>query len=181
MPDPQATDDTTTLPPPPSVVTEQVRLVKPPRAGELTTGWRIVTASLWISVIVAFAAVWSTSVQLGLSTWWLGPRADPRSPVIRLLPFVIPLLMTVAAFNNVRRLAWFGMGASLVTAVFGVVDLGRVPRLAVVELLIAALAFAVSAASLTGTYRPAAAMTTAPGDDHDGSAGSAGSADDTVR
>lgn len=156
MPESPATENTTTLPPPPGVVTEQVRLVEPPRAGELATGWRIVTACLWISVIVAFAAVWSTSVQLGLSTWWLGPRADPQSPIIRLSPFVAPLLMTIAAFTNVRRLAWYGMGAALVTAVFGLVDLGRVPRIAVVELIIAGLAFVVSAASLTGTYRPAA-------------------------
>lgn len=175
MPDPQATENTTTLPPPPGVVTEQVRLVEPPRAGELATGWRIVTACLWISVIVAFAAVWSTSVQLGLSTWWLGPRAEPTSPIVRFSPFVVPLLMTIAAFNNVRRLAWWGMGASLVTAVFGIVDLGRVPRLAVVELIIAGLAFVVSAASLTGTYRP---VDVGAGD---GSAKSAESADDPVR
>ena len=168
MSDPQATENATTLPPPPGVVTEQVRLVEPPRVGELATGWRIVTACLWISVIVAFAAVWSTSVQLGLSTWWLGPRADPRSPIIRLLPFVAPLLVTIAAFNNMRRLAWYGMGAALVTAAFGIVDLGRVPRLAVVELIVAGLALVVSAASLTGTYRPVGA-------------GPAESADDTVR
>ncbi|MEQ8438577.1 MAG: hypothetical protein RIB65_13880 [Ilumatobacter fluminis] len=172
MPESQATDASTTLPPPPGVVTEQVRLVEAPRDGELATGWRVVTACLWISVIVAFAAVWSTSVQLGLSTWWLGPRADPRSPIIRLAPFVAPLLMTIATFNNMRRLAWYGMGASLVTAVFGIVDLGRAPRLAAVELLVAGLAFAVSAASLTGTYRP---VDVGAGD------GSAESADDTVR
>ena len=173
MPEPQATDDSTTLPPPPIVVTEPVRLVEPPHAGELTTGWRVVTACLWISVIVAFAAVWSASEQLGLSTWWLGPRADQRSLVIRLSPFVAPLAMTVAAFNNVRRLAWFGIGASLVTSVFGIIDLGRVPRLAIVELIIAGLACAVSVASLTGTYRPIPAAVAVDG--------STGSADDASR
>ena len=177
MPDPQATD-ATTLPPRPGAVTDRVRLVEPPRAGELAIGWRIVTATLWISVIVAFAAVWSTSVQLGLSTWWLGPRADPRSPIIRLAPFVAPLLVSVAAFNNVRRLPWYGMGAALVTAVFGIVDLGRVPRLAIVELIIAGVAFAVSAASLTGTYRPIGAAAADVGLARSGEP--AESADDTV-
>ncbi|MAT04113.1 MAG: hypothetical protein CL424_03600 [Acidimicrobiaceae bacterium] len=155
MSDQQATDDTAPepLPPPPTVLAEHTRLLDPPRAGELSTGWRVVTACLWISVIVAFAAVWSSSAQLGLSTWWLGPRADPRSPIIRLSPFVAPLLMTIATFNNMRRLPWFGIGASLVTAAFGIGDLGRVTGLAVLELIIAGLALVVSAASLTGVYR----------------------------
>jgi len=125
----------------------------PPRAGQLTTGWRIATACLWILVITGFAAVWNTSVQLGLSTWWLGPRADPRSPIIRLSPFIAPVLVMLAAFNNRRWLAWAGVGASIVTALFGVGDLGRVTRLAALELGIAALALVVSLASLTGTYR----------------------------
>ena len=157
MPDPQATDDTLAAPdelPPPSVSTEQVQFVDPPRAGQLATGWRIVTACLWVAVIVAFAAVWGTSAQLGLSTWWLGPRADPQNPIIRLLPFVAPLIVTIAAFNNVRRLAWIGIGASIVTAMIAVFDIGRVAQLAALELLVAGLALAVSIASVTGTYRP---------------------------
>lgn len=127
-----------------------------PRARELTTGWRIVTACTWIAVIVGFAAVWNTSVQLGLSTWWLGARADPQPPVVRLTPFVAPLLMAIAAFANARRLAMLGVGAAAVTAAFGIGDISRVPGLGALELVIAGLALAVSLASLTGTYRPAA-------------------------
>jgi hypothetical protein len=123
--------------------------------GELTTGWRIATACTWIAVIVAFAAVWNTSVQLGLSTWWLGARAEPQSPIVRLSPFLVPLLMAIAAFANVRRLALLGIGAAALTAAFGLGDLGRVPGLAALELLIAGVALAVSLASLTGTYRRA--------------------------
>jgi hypothetical protein len=112
-------------------------------------------ACTWIAVIVAFAAVWNTSVQLGLSTWWLGARAEPQSPIVRLSPFLAPLLMAIAAFANVRRLALLGIAAAAITAMFGIGDLRRVPGLATVELLIAGLAMAVSLASLTGTYRSA--------------------------
>lgn len=136
--------------------TPPVLLIEPPRVGELTTGWRIITACLWIAVTVAFSAVWSVSAQLGLSTWWLGPRADPQPQAIRLLPFVVPVLMTIATFNNLRWIARLGIGASLATAVFGLGDLGRVTSIALLELVIAALALAVSVASLTGTYRRAA-------------------------
>jgi hypothetical protein len=138
-------------PPPPAEFVEP-----PPRAGELTNGWRIVTACTWIAVIVAFAAVWNTSVQLGLSTWWLGARAEPRPLFVRLLPFVAPTLMALATFNNARWLAWWGMGAAAVTAAIGLGDLGRVWELAVLELVIAGLALLVAVASLTGTFRPIA-------------------------
>jgi hypothetical protein len=137
--------------------TTAVLLVEPPRVGELTTGWRIITACLWIAVTVAFAAVWSVSAQLGLSTWWLGPRAQPQPQAIRLLPFVAPVLMTIATFNNLRWLPRLGIAASLVTAAFGIGDLGRVSSIATVELLIAGLALLVSVASITGTYRRAPA------------------------
>ena len=125
-------------------------------AGQLTNGWRIVTACAWIGVIVSFAAVWNTSVQLGLSTWWLGPRGDPQPQVVRLSPFIVPVLMLMATLNNVRWLGRIGIGAAAVTAVFGLGDLGRVDRLAALELLIAVLAAVVSIVSLAGTYRPAA-------------------------
>jgi len=141
------------LPPPPPPGPVDVR---PPRAGELTNGWRIVTACTWIAVIVALAAVWNTSVQLGLSTWWLGARAEPRPLILRLLPFVAPTIMVLATFNNVRWVAWWGMAAAAVTATVGLGDLRRVWELAVVELVIAGLAFLVAAASLTGTFRTVA-------------------------
>ena len=138
-------------PPPPAPAIPVVPL----RAGQLTMGWRIVTVVTWVGVIAAFASVWNTSVQLGLSTWWLGPRGDPQPQLVRLLPFVAPLMMCVAAFNNLRRLPYLGLGAAAVVAAFGIGDLGRVSELAALELLIAASAAAVSAASLTGMYRAA--------------------------
>ncbi len=133
----------------------------PPRAGELTLPWRVTTAMVWIGVVLAFAGIWNASVQLGLSTWWLGPRGDPQPRLVQLSPFVAPLLMVLGALNNVRWASWFGLLAAAVTAGVGLGDLGRVGSIAAVELAVAAAAAAVSLASLTGTYRAPAAQRSA--------------------
>lgn len=126
---------------------------RPPRAGELSLGWRAITAGAWIGVVIGLAAVWNASVQLGLSTWWLGARADPQPTYVRFAPFVAPVLMLLATINHVRRLAWWGLGASAVLAAVAAGDLGRVASLARIEFAIAGAAALVSIASFTGTYR----------------------------
>ncbi len=138
---------------PPTAEVSVRRHPRPPRPGELSVGWRAVTAATWISVIVGLAAVWNASVQLGLSTWWLGPRADPQPLYIRFSPFVAPVLMLLATINQMRWLPLLGLAAASVVGAVGVGDLGRVTSLAVVEVAIAAAAAAVSIASLTGMYR----------------------------
>ncbi len=134
-----------------------VPLERPPRPGDLTLGWRAVTAGVWIGVVIGIAAVWNASVQLGLSTWWLGPRSDPQPRFIQVSPFVTPVLMLLAPLNHVRWLGWIGLAGAVVVGGFGLGDLGRVPVLAAVELAIAAAAAGASVASLTGTYRSPAA------------------------
>jgi hypothetical protein len=129
---------------------------RPPRPGDLSLGWRAVTAGTWIGVVVGLAAVWNTSVQLGLSTWWLGARADPQPRVVQFAPFIAPVLMLLATVNQIRWLGWFGLAAAAVLGGVAVGDVGRVTSLAVVEFTIAGAAALVSIASLTGTYRPAA-------------------------
>ena len=64
-------------------------------------GWRATTAATWIGVIVGLAAVWNASVQIGLSTWWLGPRADQQPRVVQFAPFVPPVLILLATINQV--------------------------------------------------------------------------------
>lgn len=132
-----------------------VILTRPPRAGELTSGWRVITACCWIGVVASFAAIWNTSERLGLSTWWLGPRGDPMPVYVRLLPFVAPTLMILAVSSGVRWLWRWGVGAALVTAAIGLGDLGGFSGLAGIELAAAVAALAVSLASSTGMYRPA--------------------------
>ena len=140
--------------PPAPVQPPPLPLPRPPRTGDLTVGWRIVTAMVWISVAAAFAAVWNTSVQLGLATWWLGPRSSPQPIVVRLLPFAPPALMVLASINQIRRLPVLGLVAAGALAVLAIVDLGYVRGLAIVELAIAAAAALTSVASFTGTFRP---------------------------
>ena len=126
---------------------------RPPRPGDLSVGWRAVTAGTWIAVVVGLAAVWNTSVQLGLSTWWLGPRSDPQPWLVRFSPFVAPVLMLLATVNQVRWLGWYGLVAAAAIGVVAAGDVGRVTSIAVVEFAIAGAAALVSIASFTGTYR----------------------------
>ena len=128
---------------------------RPPQPGQLTPGWRLTVLVAWVLALLAWCAAWKTSRELGLSTWWLGPSAEPRPFPVLLLPFVPIVAMIAATLNNVRRLAWYGLLASAVGAAIAVGDLGRVVRLGLVELAIAAATAAVSVASLSGTYRSA--------------------------
>ena len=158
---------TAPLPPPPDGAVPLVDTVdtvdtverrdRPPRVGDLTTGWHLITLFTWVGVIMALAAVWNASVQLGLPTWWLGQRAQPRPRIVQLSPFIAPMLMLLATINQIRWLGWCGLVASGVVAGYGVGELGRVDSLAFAQLSIAALAAGVSLASLAHTYRPTAA------------------------
>jgi hypothetical protein len=137
--------------PPPAPAPEPVAAA--PVAGQLTNGWRLVTALGWAFVIVAYGAVWKTSYELGLSTWWLGPFGDPAPAFVTMLPFVAPLVMVLLALNNSRWLPWAGLGAALALAVIAVFDLSLVPRLAIVELAIAAAGALLAVAGFAGRYR----------------------------
>ena len=72
-PSPDAELPAMPAPPPVPVPTPPVRHHHVPRAGELTTAWRILTGIGWIGIVVVLAATWNVSRQLGLPTWWLGP------------------------------------------------------------------------------------------------------------
>ena len=132
---------------------QEVRLARTPRAGELTSGWRVVIALTWMMVVVGLACVWKTSDQLGLSTWWLGPRGDPNSIIIQLLPFIPPVLMVLLSINHVRYLPWFGLAASGLVVLVGVFDVVRFRGLGLLEIAIGVAAAVVSLVSLVGMYR----------------------------
>ncbi len=123
------------------------------RPGQLTPGWRLTVVATWVLATLGWMAAWKSSRELGLSTWWLGPSSDPQPFFLMLLPFVPPVTMIVLAVQNSRHLAWWGLAASAVGAAIAVGDLGRVVRLGIVELAIAAATAAVSVASLSGRYR----------------------------
>ena len=124
------------------------------RAGELTNVWRAVMIAAWVGIVLGFVAVWRSSWTLGLSTWWLGPEADPRFVLLLVLPFLMPLAMVAAALLRVRWVPYYGVAAAIGTALIAWGDVGRVDGLAVVELALAAGGLLVSVASLTGVLRP---------------------------
>jgi hypothetical protein len=125
----------------------------PPRPGQLAPGWRLTVLATWVLAFLGWTAAWKASRELGLSTWWLGPSSEPRPFVIMLLPFVPVVAMIVLTVQNARRLPWYGLAASAVGAAIGAGDLGRVVRLGLVELGIAAATAAVSVASFSARYR----------------------------
>lgn len=120
------------------------------RRGQLVPGWRAVLIAAWGGVLISFAAIWKASWTLGFSTWWLGPQANPRFVVLLFLPFVLPVVVTVAASRNMRYASYLGVLAALATAAIGLGDIGRQNAFALVELAIAGGALLVSVATLAG-------------------------------
>jgi len=115
----------------------------------------------WVGVFVAYLAVWKASEELGIATWWLGPRSSPQPVFIRLIPFLVAAVFGILASYNVRRVPVFGLiGASLMVTI-AVPDLPRSTGLAAIEFAIAGAVLLVSLASFTGVYR-------APRSDHAG-------------
>lgn len=141
-------------PPPPPVATRRERSQASfDEPGQLTVGWRITTAIVWGLVFVGYIAVWKTSRELGLNTWWLGPIGDPAGWWVSMLPFLPPLAMILLAVNNAKGLPWFGLGAAAWCAVVALFDLGLVFRLALVELAIAAAGALAAIGSISGRLR----------------------------
>jgi hypothetical protein len=141
-------------PPPPAPQVHRPIPVIPAEPGQLTLGWRIATAIVWGLVFVAYIAVWKTSRELGLSTWWLGPLGEPVGWYVSMLPFLVPIAMILLAVNNAKGLPWFGLVGAAWCAVIGLLDTGKVWRLGLVELGIAVAAGLAAVGSISGRLRP---------------------------
>ncbi len=126
---------------------------QPPRAGRLAAAWRAVVVASWVGVFIAYMAVWKASEEIGIATWWLGPRSDPQPLLIRLVPFAVAAVFGILATYNVPRMPVIGLAGSVLLAAIAVPDLSRSTGLAVIEFAIAGAALLVSLASFTGTYR----------------------------
>ena len=106
----------------------------------------------WILVLLAYMAVWKASEEIGIATWWLGPRSNPQPMLVRLVPFVVTAVFGAVASFPVRHLPWISLGGAGVLALISLPDFGRVTGLAVVELAIAGAVALVSLVALTGRY-----------------------------
>jgi hypothetical protein len=125
------------------------------RAGELDVLWRTVLATCWIGVFFAFAAVWKASEEIGIATWWLGPRSDPQPLLIRLSPFILALAVGLVVVSNRREAVWVSYGSAVVIGALAALDVSRSGGLALVEFAIAGAVLLVTTASFAGRYRVA--------------------------
>ena len=129
----------------------------PPRSAyEMSGGWKATVTLTWIGVVIGLASVWAVSRQVGLSTWWLGPPANGRHLFINLVPFIAPFLALILAIGGSHRTWKVGMLAGTVIMLIGAVDLGRVTRLGIVEIILGLAGAGSSLASWVGTPRATA-------------------------
>lgn len=149
-------------PPPPNGSTAPGDIAEPPladeaerspQAGELVVAWRVAVTATWLLAFLAELAVWKTSEEIGIATWWLGPGSDPQPAVVRLVPFAIPTALLLLVSCPLRKLPWMSLAGALVLALIAVPDFSRAVGLALIEMTIAAAAAVVSVAAFTGTYR----------------------------
>jgi hypothetical protein len=138
------------IPEPPSAPSRPPRVV---RAGNLTPRWTTTFWLGWAGVAGGFVSVWYSSRVTGLATWWLGPEAEPRFLLVNLLPFAAPLGLCALALSHRRWLPVLGIVGAVATAIIGAVDLDHVRGYGIIELLLAAAGFGLSAASFAGMLR----------------------------
>jgi len=132
------------------------------RAGDLTPTWRFLLGAAWFLAFFAYAAIWNASVQIGIGTWWVGPRAQPTTTLVRLVPFVLCLGVALCVLYNTRRLILTSALAAGLTAIGAIPDFSRSPGLGIAEMAVAVFLAIVTAASLTGRYRRAESVTMKP-------------------
>ena len=121
--------------------------------GQLTAGWSTVFLIGWLLIAASFAAIWVSSRQVGLSTWWLGPATDPQLILITLLPFTVPLALAAAGYTAQRWLPWLGIGGAAFVAVIAAFDVVRVPGFAAIEFGLAIAGLFISIACFAGLFR----------------------------
>lgn len=125
----------------------------PLQPGQFSVAWQIMLAASWTAAFFAYAAVWKTSEEIGIGTWWLGPRAQPQPIFVRILPFAITLLLGMLAVYNVRRTAWLSTAGALLLAIGAVFDMSRSGGLAAIEFAIAGSMLLVSIGAAFGAIR----------------------------
>lgn len=159
-PDP-VEDSPAPLPEPPTDRAD-IRPLRPLRPGQLTPNWTTVFWLGWVLVAGGFAAVWYSARVTGMATWWLGPQAAPRSPLINILPFVVPITLTAMALTHRRFMPFWGILGAALTALVAWGDVGGPARYFVVEFALAAGGLLVSVASFGGMLRPASPEDVSP-------------------
>jgi hypothetical protein len=129
--------------------------IREPRAGELTPAWRVAIVLTWLGALLAYLAVWKASEEIGIATWWLGPRSNPEPILIRLIPFGVVAVFGILAGYNIKRVPAISLAGAGVLALIAIPDLSRSGGLAMIEFAIAGAVALVSLGSFSGVYRAA--------------------------
>lgn len=104
----------------------------------------------WVGGILGYSTIWAVSRQVGLPTWWLGPRSTPSPVPVMLLPFVLPVIVLIGIAANLQRIARYGVFAALATLGVAAGDASNQPGLAVAQLAISLGLLSASLAALIG-------------------------------
>lgn len=123
------------------------------RPGELVPHWRVASVAAWVLVVFAYSAVWKSSVELGIGTWWLGARSSPQSLLVHLIPFAIAIGFGLVSSYPFKHLPVVNVLGALVLAAIAIPDFSRSTGIAVIELVIAAAALLVAVGSFTGVVK----------------------------
>ncbi len=123
--------------------------------GDLVASWRIAIVATWALVVFVYTAVWKTSVELGIGTWWLGARSDPQPVVVRLIPFAVAIGFGLVSSFDLKRLPVVTVLGAVVLALIAVPDYSRSSGLANVEMVIAVAVLLVGLGAFTGVVKTA--------------------------
>lgn len=107
----------------------------------------------WVGAVLGYSTIWAVSRQVGLPTWWLGPRSDPQPLAITAIPFALPVLMLIGVALGLRRIALYGVIAAVLSAPIALVDLEAQPGLAIAQIAVSLAALCASAAALLAGSR----------------------------
>ncbi len=115
-----------------------------------SSGWRVVLMLGWVGGILGYSTIWAVSRQIGLPTWWLGPRSVPTPFYVVALPFLPPVIVLIALAIQLKRIAVLSLIAALATLGVAAGDANTQPGLALAQVAISVGLLSTSLAALIG-------------------------------
>lgn len=110
--------------------------------------WRTLATVSWIGIVLCQVAVAVTSRNIGKSTWWLGPEANPRFPLVWAAPFVVTLVALAATQRPRKYTVAIHAVCVVLLAAIATGDLEGSPGVAVLQFGIALIALLTTFVSL---------------------------------
>jgi hypothetical protein len=116
----------------------------------MSRGWIKVGLVTWLATLLAFVAVAISSRTVGKAAWWIGPSTNTAPFVFLLVPVALIMTPIVTMFYAPERIVRIGSISALFLAGIGLIDIGRSPGVAIIEMVIAASALIGSVAMRAG-------------------------------